>query len=126
MKTRRTYKHTQKFLQKKAEREQRNAILLAQRRAKRQEELALFFSGITPLMIIQEWLNVRYDISEMEYTFGSNDFVKQRILEVVRMYLDDIYSKEQSPTIQGLEDFLLNFALNEFCQKSRALMRVMN
>ena len=117
MKTRRTYKHTQKFLQKKAEREQRNAILLAQRRAKRQEELALFFSGITPLMIIQEWLNVRYDISEMEYTFGSNDFVKQRILEVVRMYLDDIYSKEQSPTIQGLEDFLLNFALNEFCQK---------
>ena len=117
MKERRTYKHTEKFMQKKAMKEKMKAIKLKKIKEEKIQKISDFSCSITPLTLFLEWLKVKYDISEFEFLFGSIDFIKQTRVEVARKYLDLQYESKNFPTPEGLEEFFTEYAIKEFCKK---------
>lgn len=116
MNKRRTYKHTAKYLQKKAEKEQRRVNALAQRRLEKKVELDIKRGLITPLYLILVHMEAMYGISEIEMLFGSNDAFLQKRIMVARAYLREMYEKGRNPTSQGLEDYFQDYAIEEYCR----------
>ena len=116
MKNRRPYKHTQKYIQKKAAKEQLKLQALALRRAKKHLEIQIKLGNITPLFLIYAYMETVYGISEMEMTLGSIDPFLQKLIEVARLYIRETYEKGKEPTPQGLECYFQDYAIEEYCQ----------
>lgn len=117
MKKARHYQHTNKYLQKKAQQQKEKRIAKAKRKAAKKRQIIELVCSITPMTIILCWLEVKYDITEMEYLFGSVDFTKIRIIQEVRTYIDLCYTQNENPTVEGLEDHLIDVAIGELCLK---------
>ena len=118
MKKRRTYKHTEKYLKKKAEKERLKSEALARKRAEKQLEIKreMAKAEIIYLFLIYAYLNSMYGISEMEMLFGSNDaFLQKRIL-VARQYLREIYEEGRRPNFEGLDNYFQDHAIEEYCR----------
>lgn len=118
MKKRRTYKHTEKYLKKKAEKERLKSEALARKRAEKQLEIKreMAKAEIIYLFLIYAYLNSMYGISEIEMLFGSNDaFLQKRIL-VARQYLREIYEEGRRPNFEGLDNYFQDHAIEEYCR----------
>ena len=116
MNKRRPYKHTERFLKKKAEKAERRMKDLAMRKAEKLIEIQLKSGVISPTLLVYTQLEITYGISEMEMLFGSNDAYLQKRILVARQYLREIYEKDKEPTFQGLEAYFQDYAIEEYCR----------
>lgn len=114
MKSKRTYKHTQAYLKKKAQKEIERKKKLEELRAERLYRICIEHSLISPWVIFILWMDKLYNISELELLFGSNDVYLQKRVEIARKYIDEVYKKNVKLYPDNLLNYFEDYAIEEF------------
>ena len=70
--------------------------------------------NVTPYEIILIWLETKYEISEMEFLFGSNDFVRQARIVIAREYISQSSCEHALLTNGDLEEAFTKAAINAY------------
>lgn len=115
MANKRSYKHTEEYLHKKALREKEKAEKIAKMQEEKSKKIAQFLCTITPETLFLEWLKTRYGITEQEFKDGSTDQIKAKLIKVAKEYLESVSKNNNKPTPGGLEEYYLEYAIKQYC-----------
>ena len=70
------------------------------RRCKKRTKITRQYKmNVTPYEILLIWLETKYHISEIEFLFGSIEFVKQARIMIAREYISQAFCEHALPTL---------------------------